>query len=49
MAYLLSIPGVNPNSRDIEGLTPLHLAVKSCEETQNTRTVKQLLLKGADR
>ncbi len=31
------------------GLTPLHLAIKSTDETVNLRIVRQLLIRGADR
>lgn len=46
--YLLSM---NPNleAKDMKGLTPLHLAVKSVEVLKSTRPVKALLLKGAKR
>ena len=47
-AYLLSWDQ-DVNIKDSEGLTPLHLAVRSSFETNNTRIVKCLLLKGADR
>jgi uncharacterized protein YeeX (DUF496 family) len=30
-------------------MTPLHLAVKSAENFSNTRALKELLIKGADR
>ena len=36
------------NSRDIKGLTPLHLAVKTSEDIKTTRSIRALLLKGAD-
>jgi len=31
------------------GFTPLHLAIKSCDELKSTRPVRSLLLKGARR
>jgi len=31
------------------GITPLHLAVKKCDETKNVRTVRLLLIRGANR
>ena len=35
------------NSQDIKGITPLHLAVRTAEDTLSSRAVKSLLLKGA--
>ncbi len=35
--------------KDAKGLTPLHLAVKSGEDLRSTKSIKLLLLKGADR
>jgi len=46
--YLLSF-GADPDLQDSKGLTPLHLAVKTSEDNRTTRTIKQLLVKGADR
>jgi ankyrin repeat protein len=37
------------NARDSKGLTPLHLAVKSSEDLQSTRSIRHLLIKGADK
>lgn len=34
---------------DIEGFTPLHLAVRSCEQYKSSRPVRTLLLSGANR
>ena len=39
----------NVNEPDARGLTPLHLAVKSCEDLRSTKALKALLIKGADR
>ena len=39
--------GGDVNSKDKKGLKPLHLAVRSSEETQQTRATRSLLLKGA--
>jgi palmitoyltransferase ZDHHC13/17 len=36
------------NPRDIKGLTPLHLAVKTSEDIFTTRSIRALLLKGAN-
>ena len=35
------------NMQDLEGFTPLHLAVKSVEGVGSTRPVRYLLLRGA--
>jgi len=40
--------GANVNAQDSKGLTPLHLAVKSAEDIRTTKSIKQLLIKGAD-
>ena len=37
------------NSIDNAGLSPLHLAVKAAEEMKSTRSVRHLLIKGADK
>ena len=37
------------NAVDMNGLAPLHLAVKAAEEIKSTRTVRLLMIKGADR
>ncbi len=34
--------------KDSKGFTPLHLAVKAAEEIRSTRSIRHLLLKGAD-
>lgn len=47
LTYILSW-GANINLQDIKGLTPLHLAVKTSEDMLTTRTIRALLLKGAD-
>mmetsp|Transcript_97661 Transcript_97661/g.134359 ORF Transcript_97661/g.134359 Transcript_97661/m.134359 type:complete len:81 (+) Transcript_97661:496-738(+) len=41
--------GAELNKKDLKGLTPLHLAVKSCDEFASLRSVKLLLIKGAER
>ena len=48
MQYLLAW---NPqlNERDEQGLTPLHLAVKSVRTLNSTRPVRALLMRGAQR
>ena len=48
LCYLLSwVPGLN--DQDIEGYTPLHLAIKSVEILRSTRPVRSLLIRGASR
>jgi ankyrin repeat protein len=37
------------NARDSKGLTPMHLAVKSAEDMLSTRSLRNLLIKGADK
>lgn len=37
------------DDKDIEGYTPLHLAVKSVEQLRSTRPVRSLLIRGASR
>lgn len=39
--------GANVNAQDTNGTTPLHLAVRAA--TNSTRSVRHLLIKGADR
>ena len=48
LSYILAM---NPNLeiQDLEGLTPLHLAIKSVADLKSTRPVRALLLKGASR
>ena len=41
--------GANINAQDSDGHTPLHLAVDYAERESNSRIVKLLLLKGADK
>jgi len=48
LSYILSWD-VDVNAKDSKGLTPLHLAVKSSEDLQSTRSIRHLLIKGADR
>ena len=47
LSYILSW-GASIDLQDINGLTPLHLAVKTSEDMMSTRTIRALLLKGAD-
>jgi ankyrin repeat protein len=47
LSYILSW-GAAVNLQDVNGLTPLHLAVKTSEDMMSTRTIRALLLKGAD-
>jgi len=46
--YLLSM-SPNLEAKDIKGYTPLHIAIPSVEKLGSTRSVKALLLRGADR
>jgi hypothetical protein len=48
LCYLLSWVK-NLDDQDIEGFTPLHLAVKSVEALRSTRPVRSLLIRGASR
>ena len=48
MSYILAAD-VDVNAKDTKGLTPLHLAVKPCEDMRSSRSLKHLLIKGADR
>lgn len=48
MAYLLAWKA-EVNAIDLNGITPLHLAIKSAEDLKSSRSVRHLLIKGADR
>lgn len=48
MAYLLAWQS-EVNATDSNGLSPLHLAIKASEDLKSSRTVRHLLIKGADR
>lgn len=48
LVYLLSYVEVL-DDQDVEGYTPLHLAVKSVETLQTSRPVRALLMRGAPR
>lgn len=48
LSYILAWDA-DVNAKDSKGLTPLHLAVKSSEDLQSTRSIRHLLIKGADR
>ena len=48
IGYILSMKP-DLNAKDIQGFTPLHIAVTSVPKLGSTRSVKALLLKGADR
>lgn len=48
LSYILSWD-VDVNEQDSKGYTPLHLAVKSSEDLRSTRSLRHLLIKGADR
>ena len=47
--YYLLAWGADVNSRDNLGNTALHLAIKSADNFPNTRAIKELLIKGANR
>lgn len=48
VAYLLAWKS-EVNAVDINGITPLHLAIKGADEIKSTRSVRHLLIKGAER
>ncbi len=48
LCYLLSWLEIL-DDHDIEGYTPLHLAVKSVETLRSTRPVRSLLIRGCSR
>lgn len=48
-SYYLQSWGVDVNAVDFLGYTPLHLAVRYSNRFPNLRTIKELLIKGADR
>jgi ankyrin repeat protein len=47
--YYLLAWGADVLAQDNDGNTPLHLAVMKANEFPNTRAIKELLIKGADR
>ena len=47
--YYLLAWGFDVNAQDNVGNTPLHLAIKSAEHFPNTRSIKELLIKGSSR
>jgi palmitoyltransferase len=47
--YYLQSWGSKVNAQDNVGNTPLHLAVRSADHFPNTRSIKELLIKGASR
>lgn len=48
LSYIVAM-NADVNAIDAKGLTPLHLAVKSAEDVRSTKSIKQLLIKGAIR
>jgi ankyrin repeat protein len=48
LIYILSLKP-NLESKDLRGLTPLHIAVNSAGKLGSTRCVKTLLITGSDR
>ena len=49
MYYLLGWDEVEVNAQDNQGNTPLHIAIKFAENFGDLRSIKELLMKGADR
>lgn len=47
--YYLQSWGVDVNAKDFLKYTPLHLAVRYSARFTTTRSIKELLIKGADR
>ena len=47
LSYILAW-GANVNAQDFKGLTPLHLGVLASEQSQSTRLIRHLLIKGSD-
>jgi ankyrin repeat protein len=47
--YYLQSWGSQVNAKDNVGNTPLHLAIRSADHFPNTRSIKELLIKGASR
>lgn len=47
--YYLLAWGIDVNAFDNNSNTPLHIAIKSAESFPNTRSIKELLIKGADK
>ena len=48
VAYLLAWDS-DVNALDSNGLSPLHLSIKSAEDLRSSRSVRHLLIKGANR
>lgn len=48
IAYLVAW-GADVNAEDANGITPLQLAVRSADAIRSTRSVRHLLIRGADR
>jgi len=47
--YYLLAWGLDVNAKDNLGNTSLHLAIKSADNFPNTRAIKEILIKGADK
>lgn len=48
LSYIIAFGG-DLNAIDIKGHTPLHFACKEYKKNKNTKAIKQLLIKGANR
>jgi len=48
LSYILSWEA-DVDAQDIKGLTPLHLAVRASEDIRSTRSIRHLLMKGANK
>lgn len=46
--YYLLAWGIDINASDVNGNISLHLAVRSAENFPNTRSIKELLIKGSN-
>ncbi len=48
LSYILAYD-IDVNAQDTKGYTALHLAVKASEDLRSTRSIRHLLIKGADK
>jgi ankyrin repeat protein len=47
--FYLCAWGADVNAQDIEGFTPLHIAVQVVNETESKRIIRTLVMRGANR